>query len=329
MGILLIALKVVFSVTSVVLNFLNVLVTCNKKFDFPISNRVAIVSMSMADLIIGLSVIWQVISARWGNLFCRAFLIITVTCARVSVVSLVIIIVDRYFCIAFPFRHQRYATRNISIAVAIATWLFTLIADVIESATGSYYYDQRHGVCQVAYSVTFFLVSSTLIYFIPLTIMAIVYTRLLLIVRRLARNMARIYPMYDIPTSPTNPAPSQEPTTSSCEVIRSVDTADLPNAPARAEGPDKDHKNTLKTIMTFFAVTVAFTLTNVPNRVVRLMVIMHGPRAVPQVAIILCRAIIITGSWWNFVIFSLLNSNFRGTIKTLFCCKSRLRYGEN
>ena len=320
--------QIVFCFISVVVNFLNVLVTCNKSFDFPISNRVAIVSMSMADLVLGTTAIINVILLRFRVYICQLSLIIYVTCVRVSVVSLVLVIVDRYFAIAFPFRHQRYATKRVSIAVALTAWFLVAVVNVIENeVTGSYRYNPRIGSCDIALSAVRSITATTIGYVVTLTTMIIIYSRLLAIVRALARDMIRIYPMNNIPTSSTAPATAaKDPTKTKSERGAASSTHVVDDASAahnRPERSDRDHHVTLKTIITFFSVTVAFTLSNVPLRIVRLVVLIRGYRAVFKGLAIFCRLLWMTGSLWNFIIFSLVNQNFRKILLKLFRCRRR------
>lgn len=291
----------VLSIINIVVNILNVLVTCNKRFEFPISSRVAIVSMSMADLIIGIAVAINILCIRWRKYYCHFYLLVTVTCFRVSIVSLVIVLVDRYIAIAFPFRHQRHATKKVSIALVLLSWLSVATANVIEFlVTGNYYYDQRRSICQIVVpAVRSIIISISIECFLPLTTIIVIYARLLTIVRSLIRGMAQVYPLNSIS------APS---------------TSDHTPPDERS---DRNHYTMMKTIVTFLAVTLAFTFINIPIRILRLVVHVRGGQAVSQSAVIFSRVIVMTSSFWNFVIFSLVNQNFRHVLKEMFRCKCR------
>ena len=252
----LISMQFVLSIISIVVNILNVLVTCNKRFEFPISSRVAIVSMSMADLIIGIAVAINILCIRWRKYYCHFYLLVTVTCFRVSIVSLVIVLVDRYIAIVFPFRHQRHATKKVSIALVLLSWLSVATANVIEFlVTGSYYYDQRRGICQVAVSAVRSIISISIECFFSLTAMIVIYARLLTIVRRLIKTMAQIYPLNSISAPSTSEGSEHTP----------------PD-----QRSDANHRTMMKTIVTFLAVTLAFTFTNAPTPI-NIYIFKHKP----------------------------------------------------
>ena len=117
----------VVGVVGITGDVLNVLVACDKQFEFPISNRVAIVSMSMADLFLDTLNFLVAIFYRRLVYICGVVVVWYLICAQVSVISLVLIIVDRYFAIAMPFRHLRYATKTVSIVVLVTVWCLIAI----------------------------------------------------------------------------------------------------------------------------------------------------------------------------------------------------------
>ncbi|XP_071497546.1 dopamine receptor 1-like [Diadema antillarum] len=301
--------QVTVCVVSLVLNTLNITVACHRHFDFPVSSRVNIVSMAVSDCLLSASLPVNIIlfhipgiSPLWPKLFCRFFLVLTVTCVRMSVISLVLIIVDRYFAIASPFRHQRYATKKVCIWTTLGAWFFMTVVHIIENATGDYFFDPLLVTCEVLVSPSRMIVSMSLFYFIPLTTMIVVYARLLIIVRKMIRDMVAVHPQRQAPMDQPGERDEQ----------------------AR-ERPPRNHGNKhFKIIITFFAVTVVFTLTNVPNHITRIVTLLHGPGAVPTTVIFICRTILITCSWWNFVIFSLMNTSFRRVLKKMFTCRSTI-----
>ncbi|XP_072173905.1 D(1A) dopamine receptor-like [Diadema setosum] len=301
--------QVTVCIVSLVLNTLNIIVACHRHFDFPVSSRVTIVSMAVSDCLLSASLPVNIIlfhipgiSTLWPKLFCRFFLVLTVTCVRMSVIALVLIIVDRYFAIASPFRHQRYATKKVCIWTMLGAWFFMTVVHIIENATGDYFFNPLLVTCEVVVSPSRMIASVSLFYFIPLTTMIVVYAHLLIIVRKMMRDMATIHPQRQ--------APGNQP--GEC-----VEQA--------RERPPRNHGNKhFKVIITFFAITMAFTLTNVPNRMTRIVTLLHGPGAVSATIIFFCRIIVITGSWWNFVIFSLMNTSFRRILKKIFTCRSTI-----
>ncbi|XP_072173903.1 D(1A) dopamine receptor-like [Diadema setosum] len=318
-----IIVQVLFGIVILVGNILNIVVACHPRFIFPISSRVAMVSMSASDCLLGATTAVSAILINVRQHICRFFLVISVTCVRVSVISLIFVIVDRYLAVVFPFRHQRLATKKVCIGLMLSAWVLTTLADIIENAMGNYFFDPRQRHCDVRISAIRASVSATLIYFFPLTAMIAVYTHLLFIVRKMARNMARIYPLHqlatDHATESTSVTRNNLPSTINLAVV---------SAAPRPQYRGYEH---FKIILTFFAVTIAFTLTNIPNRIIRLVLLVRGPGTVPSLAIYICRLILISGSWWNFVIFSLMNASFRSILKKIFACKLyrlfRLRVG--
>lgn len=313
-----VAISLICSILSIVLNILNIMVACSNQLNFPISNSVAIVSMSLADIIIGASTIMRFALSSWARLICRIHLILSVTGVRVSIVSLILIIVDRYVAIVHPFAHRRYATKRFCIVLVIVMWALTTFANVLENATGTYFYEPNRQLCDVQVSIIRVVVSTTLLYFIPLTTMLVIYTHLLIVVGRMIREIARVQPIRDYSISiqdqgvypcsdvslPSDPGPRPR-----------IEIQERPNAHALRQN---DHTGQYKLILTFFAVTAAFTVTTIPNRIIRLVALYKGPQAVSSGATLFCRMLVISGSWLNFVIFSVMNHNFRRTLKHIF-----------
>ncbi|XP_063957292.1 histamine H2 receptor-like [Lytechinus pictus] len=315
-----IGISLASSILSLILNTLNIMVATNKHFNLPVSNCVGIVSMSLADMIIGLATIVRFSFSFWQRIICRVHLVFSVTGVRVSVVSLILIIVDRYVAIIHPFRHQRYATKKFCIVLVVVMWILTAFANILENATGSYFYDPNRRICDVQLSLTRLLVSTILVYFVPLSTMLVIYMHLLVVVRQLILDMNRIHPVRDYSvsnrvTASTNFSNFTLPEASipGPSTNREMQGGDIVNA-----SQQNDHTGQFKLILTFFAVTAAFTVTTVPNRIVRLMAIFKGPLSVSPGLTLFCRILVISGSWLNFFIFSVMNHNFRLTLKHIF-----------
>ena len=306
----------ILTVVNVAFNTLNVLVACNERFSFPISNRVAIVSMSVADILVGLSVIFNATFYRWRRAFCRSFLVLAATSARASMLSLIFVIIDRYLVIVYPYRHQRYATKRNSISVMLIAWLLTLTVNIVENVTGHLHYDPRRGICVMAVSATSMIISFTLELVTPISMMIIVYFRLLQVVRGLSRNMARIYPASSFPKTDIVVS------TVSVVVADRAGASQVPANDARTTrrdrrcAPHHDYRQMAKVTLTFFAITLAFILTRTPVHIVRMVAAFRG--STPEVSLIVSRLMFVSGSWWNIIIFSLFNREFRATLIKLF-----------
>ena len=315
----LVIIPVSLSIVNITLNALNVMVARSNRLAMPISNRIAIVSMSVADLLVGVLVIMKAIFYTiWGQSICRVGNRIAATCARASMVSLIFVIVDRYFAIVYPFRHQRYATKKNSIVVIIIfAWLLPAIGTIAEYAAGNFYYDPYRKICAIEISTTAVIISLTMEYLAPLVLMIGVYFRLLIVVRQLTRKMARIYPCIPPRQSATVPS-TISGAAQSANAGAALSAQDSSTVTHRRRGaPHNDYREILKVTLTFFAICLAYGLTRIPSHVVQLTtVVRRNPPAVWLISV--TRIIYVTGTWWNFIILSLFNRNFRIVLKQLF-----------
>ena len=136
---------------------------------------------------------------EWGESFlCKAAGLLSVVSSEVSVVMLVTISLDRFWCVVFPLKRARLGVKS-SRVVASVVWSTMIIVSVIPVLglpyfAGSFY--GRTGVCLALpltqdhspgweYSVSFFLIFNMICFIIIL----VCYTGIYITVKRTSRKV--------------------------------------------------------------------------------------------------------------------------------------------
>ncbi|XP_070566932.1 melatonin receptor type 1B-B-like [Ptychodera flava] len=188
--------KMIFAITGVVGNSL----VCAVFVRFPklrtITNHF-LVSLAVADLITSFLIVPIPIPSKapegfTGQFYCRFvwsnfFLWV---CLKASVFNLVAVTVERYYALTHPGKYGRLFSRNRTKLTIALVWIFAVLFNgFIPFVIGV---DERKSRCVIIRTHTSFegvygVVIMTVTYFIPITTIIVVYTRIFVSLKRQAR----------------------------------------------------------------------------------------------------------------------------------------------
>ncbi|XP_066506548.1 trace amine-associated receptor 13c-like [Hoplias malabaricus] len=193
-------LFIVLSCISVCTVFLNLLVIISishfKQLHLP--TNLIILSLAVADLIVGLIVmpvnIMQLIDTCWylGKLLCLIFPLISSLSVFASVLSLVLIAVDRYIAVCDPLLYpSRVTVCKISICIILG-WLFCLIYCIVfmylnDHLTATQLYSTCYGECMLLLKQSWLIFDFVLSFLIPFFVIMVLYA----LIFKVARHQAK------------------------------------------------------------------------------------------------------------------------------------------
>ncbi|XP_071798788.1 melanopsin-like [Asterias amurensis] len=224
-----------------------------------------------------------------GELLCRLwvsnFILWSLFCA--STFNLVTLTLERYLAIVFPFKYQRFATRRNVILTIACVWI---LAFLFSSRQLILNYN-ANGVCtrtNFAKSEIFGIAVAILTYFLPITVMLVVYIHIALVLKKGAARLG--------------PAPAVQPS-------GSVGGADQRESLMRAR------RNTFKTLLIVF---IVFTVCWTPNTVMFFLfnLGLNIPLKTPFHLITV--AMVAANGCVNPFIYAIKYKQFRKALKTLF-----------
>ncbi|XP_022103738.1 histamine H2 receptor-like [Acanthaster planci] len=265
---------------------------CLRKTDaFSGTTKVFMTSLTLADLSMGVVICTpSAISAaasRWllGHATCLITAHLNFSLVTISVLSLLMVSVDRYIAVTRPLRYTTWVTTCRATTLVVAVWLSTLIISLIILIQCGLQvcYDAMLNICIPIKERAINL--HTLASFIVVTLVSYlsclaIYVRLYLIARDHANRIQCV-------SDNVNPADRQ---------VRH------PRSKATA---------------TFAMVAVAFGLAYVPMIAIAVHFLVVGIGC--SLAICgLASVFTLSNSWWNVVIYSIRMASFRQTLKGLF-----------
>jgi len=144
-----------------------------------------IANLALADLLLGVSVLpfstaLETID-RWvfGQTFCDVWAAMDVLCCTASILSLCVISVDRYIGVTRPLRHSAIVSERRAGFVIIAVWLLSLAISVapLFGWKESRDPDSDPEICEVTKQTGYVLFSVAGSFYIPLSVILVVYYR--------------------------------------------------------------------------------------------------------------------------------------------------------
>uniref|UniRef100_UPI00398F15D0 histamine H1 receptor n=1 Tax=Pristiophorus japonicus TaxID=55135 RepID=UPI00398F15D0 len=155
-----------------------------------------IVSLSMADLIVGVTVmplnIMYTLENEWklGRAICQFWLSMDYVASTASIFSLFILCVDRYRSVRQPLRYLKYRTRARAVATIVAAWLLSLTW--IMPILGWHFFANggirtvTNNICETEFRyVTWFkILTAVLNFYVPSILMLWYYTKIYMAVRK-------------------------------------------------------------------------------------------------------------------------------------------------
>uniref|UniRef100_A0A7E5A040 G_PROTEIN_RECEP_F1_2 domain-containing protein n=1 Tax=Panagrellus redivivus TaxID=6233 RepID=A0A7E5A040_PANRE len=168
-----------------------------------------LVSLAVSDLLVSLLVMVFAaandILGYWpfGVAYCQFWICFDITCCTASILNLCAIALDRYLHISRPMVYARYSSKRIICLSIIVVWILSALigsAQLIFSAASNKssmessnnsvtVLPQANVTCHLDLQPLYAIVSSFLSFFLPATIMVLLYTKLYLYARMHVRSI--------------------------------------------------------------------------------------------------------------------------------------------
>lgn len=162
-----------------------------------------IVSLASADLLVALLVLpfslQNELTDKWtlGNVLCDVWVTADVFCCTASILNIVVIAIDRYWLITrnvrYTHSHGLANRRRVCVIMLCCVWLLSVIVSC-SPLFGWRSDDRPDGVCDLSQDPVYTVFSTFSAFWIPLTVILIVYARIYKFASRRARLRARVRP---------------------------------------------------------------------------------------------------------------------------------------
>ncbi|XP_038071833.1 histamine H2 receptor-like [Patiria miniata] len=269
------------------------LICLRKTVAFPDTTKVFMTSLSVADLTMGVLICApSTISAaasRWllGSVSCLVTAHLNFYLVAMSVLSLLMVSVDRYLAITRPLRYQTLLTSYRAKIVVAVVWLSALITSLVILFLGGLHvcYDAMLNICIPITAPGKSMNLQTLTCFVVVILVSYLSTIAIYVrLYRIARNHAN----------------------------RIHDVSDQFNPDNRFHR----HPNSKATV-TFAIVAIAFGVAYIPMIAIAVDFFISN-KGCPLLLCGLASVCTLSNSWWNVVIYSIRTASFRQSLKSLF-----------
>ena len=142
-----------------------------------------IANLAVADLLLGTTVLpfsasLEIINYwAFGQLFCDIWAAVDVLCCTASIMSLCVISIDRYIGVTRPLQHSTIMTEKRAALIILSVWLLSIAISVGPLAGWGEPPPEDPTICEVTKQLGYVLFSVSGSFYIPLTIILIVYFR--------------------------------------------------------------------------------------------------------------------------------------------------------
>ncbi|XP_071798785.1 melanopsin-like [Asterias amurensis] len=224
-----------------------------------------------------------------GELLCRLwvsdFFLWCLFCS--STYNLVAITLERYLAIVYPFKYQRFATHRTVTLSVLCVWICGVVLNLFKLFF--YYYENLECKLKPLKHPEIFVHSvNAILYFIPLTVMLVVYVHITLVLKKGAARLG--------------PAPAVQPSGGGggADQRESLMTA---------------RRNTFKTLLIVF---IVFTVCWTPNIVIYSIFFLGGAVDLTSAVYLISVAMVAANGCVNPFIYAIKYKQFRKALKTLF-----------
>lgn len=180
-----------------------VLVAFKREHRLRIVSNYFIFSMAIADLTIGLCSMplytsyYLLSSWPFGNVICDIWLSLDFLCCAASVLGILLISIDRYHVLSNPMTYRQTMTKRRALVLISVSWVASAILFCLPIVGWQYIEGERTvpaNSCEVQFfsNPLYTIMSIVIIYWLPLLIILILYTKIYMLTRKLVRREAKI-----------------------------------------------------------------------------------------------------------------------------------------
>ncbi|XP_041066169.1 adrenoceptor alpha 1Aa [Carcharodon carcharias] len=154
-----------------------------------------IVNLAIADLLLSCTVLpfsaTLEILRHWafGRVFCNVWAAMDVLCSTASIMSLCVISIDRYIGVSYPVRHPTIMTERRGLLTLVVVWLLALVISIGPLFGWKEPAPKDETICKVTEEPGYVLFSAFGSFYVPLTIILIMYCRVYIVAKRETRSL--------------------------------------------------------------------------------------------------------------------------------------------
>lgn len=274
-------------------NILTIIVT-RKVEEFSHSTKIFITSLALADLgvtVVAATSFTAEVYGRWPfpGWICQVSFLSFYIFTAVSVIMIIIMTVDRLVAVVKPLRHSLILTKRRSTLAAVCVWFGCTVSALFTTFFNEIEYSECSAVCMTkGRSIPQSISSVLAFYVVPLVCILLMNIRLLLIARRHALHFRRARVAAFVPSTPGHQLKNPSPR----------------NVRGKAVG-------------VIALVTFAFGLSWSAYQVVLMHSALSDGVPLPESVEFIAVWLGLTNSWWNVLIYSIMNRNFRNHLKSV------------
>ncbi|XP_038056098.1 histamine H2 receptor-like [Patiria miniata] len=280
------------SLAIILANALTLAVMWRARGEFPPgSTKLVMSSLALSDLAVGvLSISCVPLSAmdRWpfGDTVCTLMCSVLVLFGGISIGNLLSLTLDRFVAITRPFSYPTLMSRNRVLCMTWFQWIILTVLTVIIMVTvrPRVRYNRAAAMCLIqqgqealALDINYLCLS----FILPIAAMLGIYIKLIHTTRQQAKK------------------------------INTVNTASSTGGSSRAKAGSG------KAVRLFCVVVIVYTICYLPFSAVRVYADLHPLARLPPAVDFVCAWLIVSNSFWNFVIYVVMNGTFRQLSKQI------------
>ncbi|XP_078087297.1 alpha-1A adrenergic receptor-like [Mustelus asterias] len=154
-----------------------------------------IINLAIADLLLSTTVIpfsaTLEITGYWifGRVFCDVWAAVDVLCCTASIMSLCAISIDRYIGVRYSLRYPSIVTERKAVLVVLGVWLLSIVISIGPLLGWKQPAPPDERECQITEEAGYALFSSLGSFYIPLTVILVMYCRVYIVAKRTTKNL--------------------------------------------------------------------------------------------------------------------------------------------
>ncbi|XP_048784263.1 alpha-1A adrenergic receptor [Lagopus muta] len=149
-----------------------------------------IINLAVADLLLTSTVLpfsaTMEILGYWafGRIFCNIWAAVDVLCCTASIMSLCIISIDRYIGVSYPLRYPSIVTEKRGLLALLCVWALSLVISIGPLFGWKEPAPEDETICQITEEPGYVLFSALGSFYLPLTIILVMYCRVYVVAKR-------------------------------------------------------------------------------------------------------------------------------------------------